>query len=525
MLQKKSANPNILSCNKFTPSSKAHQTKPTQKKINGEDHPMNINLNANTGQEDKPLTRADIEHLLQKVGSSDKLILKHRNLIKIDLHKFSLHKTDLSGANLSEANLSGANLSGANLSGANLSFADLIGADLIGANLIGANLNGTYLSGADLSFANLSKTNLSFANFSFADLIGANFSEANLSKANLSKANLSKANLIRTFLNEANLIRANLSEAKLIGAKLIGAYLIGANLSDANLSEADLRGAYFIGAYFIGANLSRAYLSGADFSGADFSGADFIGADFIGADFIGADFSGVIGLNIAQIENAPTFRIRVIEEPLTPHNLISVISAITTLSTKCWLIANKRLADLIEYTQTNDIRFVEEAQLTITKIRHNSPLDASFKIDLSASNIAEAITTTIDGVTQIKNRLEKVELENKAKAQAIEHARQKSDQENKSALLEQERQELAIERERLEILEKRLEVQKKGIEYALEIANKTVSMLDPNADEQKKAMLIQSLLPTLLQLHNGKGLELILPAPQSIENKKTSTST
>jgi len=70
---------------------------------------------------------------------------------------------------------------------------------------------------------------------------------------------------------------------------------------------------------------------------------------------------------------------------------------------------------------------------------------------------------------------------------------------------------LQVERERLELLEKRLEVQKKGIEYAIEIANKMVDILHPSADEDTRAMLIQAFLSNLLQLESGKGLELIFP--------------
>ena len=306
-------------------------------------------------------------------------------------------------------------------------------------------------------------------------------------------------NIWRTHQVEArpNLYKANLSEATLFGA----------NLSGANLSEATL----------FGANLSGANLSGADLFAANLSGADLAAANLRGA-----NLTEVVGLDeprVATAESTSTFRIRIMEEPLRPHNLTSIISAITELTTKCWLIGNGRFANLIEYTQTRDVRFVEETQLIITRITYNSPFDASFKIDLSASNLAEAIRTTIDGVKQAKQRLKKAELENKAKAQEIEHAKQKADQEGKAALLEQEQQELAIERERLEILEKRLDVQKKGIEYALEIATKTVTILQPNADEQIKAMLIQTLLPTILQLQNGKGLELVLPTPQSSEEK------
>jgi uncharacterized protein YjbI with pentapeptide repeats len=361
---------------------------------------MNTDVHSNVDQEDKPLTRADVEELLHQAGSSEKLKLIGLNLEGIDLTTF---------------------------------------------NLVGADLNG-----ANLNFAKLSK---------------ANFEGADLSYAHLSKADLSRANLI--------------------GADLSGANLIGADLSGANLS---------------GANLNRAILNGAILSEVQ------IGVT--GAKLVSDNLSGVRSLDESS------FRIRILEEPLTPPALTSILSAFTNLCTKCWLIAHGRFADLIEYTQTHDTRFVEETQLAFTRITYNSPFDASLKIDLSASNVADAIRTTIDAVAQRKQRLEKAELENKEKAQEIEHAKQKADTENRSAFLEQERQELALERERLEILEKRLDVQKKGIMYAFEIAAQTVEVLQPDADEQTKVMLIQTLVPTVLQLQNGKGLELILPLPQ-----------
>ncbi len=82
-------------------------------------------------------------------------------------------------------------------------------------------------------------------------------------------------------------------------------------------------------------------------------------------------------------------------------------------------------------------------------------------------------------------------------------------------MLEQERRRLEIEKQRLEVLEHQLEVQKKGIEYALEIADKVVDLLHPSMDPATRAMEIQALLPNLVQLQNGKGLELALPASQS----------
>jgi len=79
------------------------------------------------------------------------------------------------------------------------------------------------------------------------------------------------------------------------------------------------------------------------------------------------------------------------------------------------------------------------------------------------------------------------------------------------ALVDLERQALVLERERLDLLEKQLDLQKKAIEYALEVAARAVAILQPDADDQIKAMLIQILLPTLLHGQTIKGLELVLP--------------
>ncbi len=73
------------------------------------------------------------------------------------------------------------------------------------------------------------------------------------------------------------------------------------------------------------------------------------------------------------------------------------------------------------------------------------------------------------------------------------------------------------EQQRLELLEKRLEVQKKGIEYALEIAGRVADTLHKGTDPAARAMEIRALLPNLLQLQNGRGLELALPSQLSQE--------
>ncbi len=445
----------------------------------------------------------------------------------------------MSGADLRKSNLSGAILTGVNFSGAILTNANLSGAILTDAILTGVNLSDAILTNAILTGVNLSDANLSGANLSGADLNEATLSSTNLRGAKLHGTKLNQADLSRALISNADLHKAELNGAFLSSADLNGANLSQANLSNANLNRTNLDGASLMNADLNGANLSQANLSNANLNWTHLSRAMLLnvklkGANLNNANLIDAytskdvedqlDTMGILGSNNSNVfDTAKSINpatnallvIRILEEPLTTQNLTTIISSLTELYTKYWLIGKERFADLIEYTQTHDIRFVKETQLTIAKMTHNSPADIKFNIDLSASNIAIAIGTAIDGVVQTKQRLEKVELEIKEKVQVIEYARQKADQESKATLLEQEKQELAIERERLEVLEKRLEVQKKGIEFALEIASKTINMLQPNADEQTKAMAIQTLLPTLLQMSNGKGLELVLPAPQS----------
>ena len=147
---------------------------------------------------DKPLTREDVERLLQDAGSSTKLVLNGCNLGGIDL----------SGLDLSYASLYGANLSGVDLSGADLSGVDLVEAYLSQANLRNANLNS-----ANLLLAYLSKVDLSGADLSGADLSGADLSGADLSQADLGKADLSEVkpgnvvtNLFRGRINRRSYI-------------------------------------------------------------------------------------------------------------------------------------------------------------------------------------------------------------------------------------------------------------------------------------------------------------------------------
>ncbi len=209
-----------------------------------------------------------------------------------------------------------------------------------------------------------------------------------------------------------------------------------------------------------------------------------------------------------------TLQIRITQEQLTAQNFTTIISALTELHTQCWLIQQGRFVDVIEYAQTRNVKFAEEADLVITGLAYNSPLEINFA-PLDPKNIADALVTGIDGVTQAKLRFVQAKLENQARAQEIQLAAQQAAHGNDMALLEQEKRRLEIESQRLGLMEQRLELQKKEIEYALEIAGKMVTMLRPDADQVTKAMLAQTLLPGLLQLGSGKGLNLALPAPQN----------
>src|SRR5207302_82342 len=95
-------------------------------------------------------------------------------------------------------------------------------------------------------------------------------------------------------------------------------------------------------------------------------------------------------------------RIRILEEPLTAQNFSTIVSALTELYTKFWLMAKGRFVDLLDYTQTRDPRFSQEAGLVIAKITHNSPADLNLKFDFEGA--AKALETGIDAVLEAKER-------------------------------------------------------------------------------------------------------------------------
>ena len=219
---------------------------------------------------------------------------------------------------------------------------------------------------------------------------------------------------------------------------------------------------------------------------------------------------------VATGKSTLTFQIRITEEPLTAQNFTTIISTLTELHTKAWLIQQGRFSDLINYAQTHDIRFTKEANLTIGKLAHNSPTLVELILNpttLAAAagavvTLTGALKIAIDNVGQTSLRFKEKELDIEMRKQEAQRAQQTAAQQ-----AEQERQkaQLEIEKQRLEIEKQRLEVEKNRVEVALETASKMIDALRPGIDMEKKGMLVQALLPTLLQLSTTEGLELVGP--------------
>lgn len=230
--------------------------------------------------------------------------------------------------------------------------------------------------------------------------------------------------------------------------------------------------------------------------------------------------------------NTPTVHIRVVEEPLTAQNFSLIMSALTELHTKCWLIAKGRFTDLIEYSQTRNARFPTEACFTISKLAQNSPAEVKFNVnaDASAQSIAEAIKLSIDAISQAPLRRKELELANQEKELEMKlrelQTQSELDDNRQTRQIHAQRAELELEKQRLEIDRQTVALQKERLEYqiaardfAFETATMMIEKLYPEVDKSSKAMLIRTLIPELLQLGNGKGLELALPAQQVKEDE------
>ncbi len=217
-------------------------------------------------------------------------------------------------------------------------------------------------------------------------------------------------------------------------------------------------------------------------------------------------------------DDLSTISIRIVEEPLTAQNFSNIIGAFSELYTKCWLIANDQFAELIEYMQTHNSRFDERANLVIAKLTHNSPAEIKFSADISPRGVIEALKIAIDAIAQAPLRHREAILANQAKALEIktkeeearsvltdkEQARsiesQKAELAKQKGLLEIQKKQLEIERERLNLQKEYLELENLRIKFAIENANEMIDTLNPGTDARTREILLQTLLPNLLQL-------------------------
>ncbi len=176
-------------------------------------------------------------------------------------------------------------------------------------------------------------------------------------------------------------------------------------------------------------------------------------------------------------DNSSSVQLSIIEEPLTARNLMTTISALIELHTKCWLIVQRRFDDFMKYADTKHPRFEEEANLLFTKLTYDSPL--SINLDISLKSLAEALKTAIDAIPQTQPRIKAIKLEDQGK---------EADTKLK---------------------------QLKNVDCADGIAAKLVDDLSPGLDAETKITLTKGLRPGILQVGDISGLELISPTPLS----------
>src|SRR6266536_299735 len=114
--------------------------------------------------------------------------------------------------------------------------------------------------------------------------------------------------------------------------------------------------------------------------------------------------SGLGSLSFAvsiEEDTSSNILIKITEDPLTAQNLTTIISTLTELYTKCWLIVQGRFPDLINYSQTHDIRFTKEANLTIGMLAHESPTLVELILNPPTLAAAAGAIVTLAGALKI----------------------------------------------------------------------------------------------------------------------------
>lgn len=182
----------------------------------------------------------------------------------------------------------------------------------------------------------------------------------------------------------------------------------------------------------------------------------------------------------SNVKTDGTLEVRIVQRLLTAHDFTTIFSVLTEFYTQFWLIQQGRFDDLTRFAQTQDSRFVEEANLIITGLSYNSPALITF---LTAPG---TITSAVTGAVTFAVALQKV-------VDAIAQARKKL----KTTEAESEKEKLDLEKEKLKVKEMQRD-------FALETATKLFDVLYPDADQQTRTTVMSTMVPTLSQLLNGK---------------------
>lgn len=101
---------------------------------------------------------------------------------------------------------------------------------------------------------------------------------------------------------------------------------------------------------------------------------------------------------------------------------------------------------------------------------------------------------------------------------------QKAEMEKQTSHLEFLRQELELRRARLDLQVASFETRKKLIDEALESASKIVDRLYPSIETETRGKLVGTLLSSLLQVGQGKELEIALPSPFDVVEGEKATA-
>lgn len=241
--------------------------------------------------------------------------------------------------------------------------------------------------------------------------------------------------------------------------------------------------------------------------------------------------------NINQEEEP--LRIRITEEPLSAENFATIINNLTELHSKLWLVQQGRFSDLIEYSRDGDKVFAPEVKLVIADLTFHSPVEVEFGtvvlspiiVSAAIKAIVQVFKIAIDAINkapykdkQEKLRAELLEKELKLKEERIEAVHNRSQVSAEQAELEKQKTLLELERQRLlmqiDIQKARLELDKERVDFALDLADKVVDRLYPEADEATRSMVARTLLPEFLELGRANGLELALPSAPDTTNTK-----